>query len=362
MTDTLEKPARHPFGVEYHQRKVVVVRKPREGFLGLGAVREGAAGKAWIASLDSARRELELPPGHPLVDQVYAAHPLQARRYLPVAQFHRAIFEEKVHEFMRLLAALGATRIRYTCAEGFRRSQQAKVSLEIPLGPKVGPALGQSDGRTQEAFFEEVYEVRRPPFIPDDLVWFGHELSWRELARRRLEVGTRSFRASLLHEDSYGIERSVLLGIEDIGVELGARFEEFRVSRWEFEGEFASLNPSAPAPVPAPAPARTSEPAPVSALTPVATAPPPLVSSAPPRTRVPPRAAPQGSVAPMQQAPANSAVPSAPRCPRCAGTVLATDRFCDHCGHALSAPRACPSCRTPALPTERFCSACGFSL
>jgi hypothetical protein len=363
------RPPPEPFGAPYHQRKLVVIRELRDGFLGFGAVREGPSGKAWIASMDTAVRELDLPVGHPQPDQAYAGHPLVPRRYVPVKEFHRAIFEEKVHELLRMLGALGATRVRMTCVQGFGLVRRGKAGFEIPMQPSAGVGAEFSEERGREAHYEEVYQARNEVRLPDDLLWFHHEKSWQELARRRLEQETRSFIASLEHKDSYGIDADLLLGIQGMGLQLGAGFHEFQTSVWQFEGEFAPVvRPAPPASLVEPAaPAAQARPAaapPVQAPRPAAPSPrdaEPLPSAAmtgapvPVRTRVPQRRAP----APAAVAVAPSARRPVTACPTCANDVRPGDTFCDHCGTPLSTAHPCRYCGARVPAEDRFCATCG---
>lgn len=324
-----------PFGAGYHQRKVVVVRRLGGGFLGFGGHREGPTGNAWVVSPDTAERELHLPAGHPLVDQAYVGHPLQARRYMPLAVFHQALFEQKVNEFMRLLASLGATRVRYSCTEGFRKTRSGSLGAALPVaGPEASVGGSRTTERQQEASFEEIYEVRGEAKVPDDLVWFEHEVSWRELARRRLEQGTRAFRISLTQEESYGITLDLALGLDALGLKASAGFEDFRRSHWDFEGEFAALRPvMAPAAAPVPVVVAAPAPAPVRAPFGVrAVAAPPRAAAAP-------------------------AVVAGPRgCGGCGTALGPEDAYCDGCGQPAG---KCSGCGRAIGWGERFCSHCG---
>jgi hypothetical protein len=87
--------------------------------------------------------------------------------------------------------------------------------------------------------FEEHFRPTSSPKIPNDLVWFGHEATWQSLASRRIQFNTASFKAELRYEDSFGIDASVKVGLNGMGVDLGGRFADFQETVWKFEGEYA---------------------------------------------------------------------------------------------------------------------------
>jgi hypothetical protein len=55
--------------------------------------------------------QLTFPVGHPREKVVYVGHPVDARTYIPMFNFHRFLFEHKTAEALRLVRALGASDI-----------------------------------------------------------------------------------------------------------------------------------------------------------------------------------------------------------------------------------------------------------
>lgn len=52
--------------------------------------------------------------------------------------------------------------------------------------------------------------------------------------------------------------------------------------------------------------------------------------------------------------------PAPATCATCGTVAAGTDKFCGHCGAALSL--ACPSCQAVVKPNDRFCAGCGTAL
>ncbi len=182
--------------------------------------------------------DLNFGVGHPLMDQAYAAHPLAKERYIPIAAFHRFLFEEKVNELVTLLASLGATRVQVSAHKGYRSAGGISFGASVP-GKSGSAEANCKESSQSSALFEEHFRPTSPPAVPDRLVWFGHEASWQALAERRLKFNTSSFRAELSYEDSFGVDGKLKLGLDGIGLKLGGNFTEFEETVWKFEGEFA---------------------------------------------------------------------------------------------------------------------------
>lgn len=201
-----------------------------------------AASGALIVRADEAERALTFPPGHPRIDHAYAAHPLQGERYLPVAQFHQSVFEQKASELVTLLAALGAERVRVRAARGYREAAGFSLAANVPM-EAVSGQNGGSRSRTeaQSLVVEETYAPTGAPRVPDGLVWFAHEPSWQALARRRIEFGSTSFRIELSYDEDFGVDGGLVAALEGVGVRVGGSFRAFERTRWEFEGTFAPI-------------------------------------------------------------------------------------------------------------------------
>lgn len=185
----------------------------------------------------AAREELQVPPGHPLVGHVYVGHPLIPARYVPAAVFHRFLLEEKVNELVRLLAALGATRVRVLHRTG--RELTGGLEGNVAAGDSVGGKVSAKNETKSQLMFEEEFRPEGDAKIPDDLVWYGHEASWQALAQRRLKHRTSKLRATLSYTESFGVDASLKASVEGVGLKLGGSFNDFESTSWEFEGEFA---------------------------------------------------------------------------------------------------------------------------
>ena len=145
----------------YSQRRIIVVRdgatsdaaprKPLMPAIRLMASVVPAAGMALLAvDLFNARREmrqggetllpvssieaaqLQFPVGHPRGKVAYIGHPIDPPVYIPVADFHRFLFEHKVAEALRLIRFLGAVTVEVVRVEGWDQSIGVELGVTLP--------------------------------------------------------------------------------------------------------------------------------------------------------------------------------------------------------------------------------------
>jgi hypothetical protein len=180
---------------------------------------------------------LRFPPGHPLIDHSYAGHPLCEEFYFPFNSFHKWLFEEKVNELMTILASLCATRVRVLFYQGYQSGGGINFQAQIPMA-SGGIESKYNKDRESRAEFEEHFRPTGEPSIPKGLIWYGSEPSWQSLAKRRLDFNTSKFRVELRYADSFGVDASLKVGLENYGVQIG-NYEDFETTIWVFEGEFA---------------------------------------------------------------------------------------------------------------------------
>jgi hypothetical protein len=84
-----------------------------------------------LLTVSSADAEaLHFPVGHPRKNAVYIGHPGDPPTYIPVADFHRFLFEHKVAEAQRLIRSLGAVTVEVIRIEGW-----IKPSVSVLASP-----------------------------------------------------------------------------------------------------------------------------------------------------------------------------------------------------------------------------------
>ena len=155
--------------------------------------------------------QLQFPIGHPRKKVVYIGHPVDPPLYVPVAVFHRYLFEHKVAEALRLIRSLGA------------RTVEVGVGAGVPLPPSQPVELGVSVSRNRATGHSVMSRLTLSPsgkpHIPADLVWFPHEPLWKEVAQARLESGLTSFALDVRSTDDYGVNANLKALVAKSGLE-----------------------------------------------------------------------------------------------------------------------------------------------
>jgi len=129
-----------------------------------------------LASMEIAVLEMPLigeaihfPDGHPIPNKLYVAHPHSSDRYVPFDDYELELLEDKLREFYWVAQCLGATDISIEGANRTLNPRLKQLKRRFPLNQQ--------------------FAAIQIPFIPDDLLWFEHEPSWKRMATQRLQGG-----------------------------------------------------------------------------------------------------------------------------------------------------------------------------
>jgi hypothetical protein len=184
-------------------------------------------------------QSLSMLPGHPRDAVLYVAHPVQSEVYFPTADFHRFVFEHKFAEALKLLMHLGARKCVVKHQHGWSRDFASTLSAGIPsVGVDLAASGGTNSANNQSLLFEAEFEGHDTPEIPDDLIWFQHEPTWRTLADGRLKFGLRQFSLQLNYNDDFSVHAGLKLKAEKAGFDLGGKFTDHVSTSWSIAGTF----------------------------------------------------------------------------------------------------------------------------
>lgn len=145
---------------------------------------------------------LQFPIGHPIADQLYVAHPYISGRYIPFEDYDLTFLEDRLREFCWLAQCLGATEV--TIESEKDKSFDNKTNTSSSYSGKASPSHikvsveGSYEKNREDSRFEQLrnklslnqkFSPSQKPFVPDGLVWYEHEASWKRLATQRLQGG-----------------------------------------------------------------------------------------------------------------------------------------------------------------------------
>jgi hypothetical protein len=254
----------------YNQRRIIVVRDEPTGAMTLGmppapavrefassflygrlallaadlvkarrAMRQGGENLIPVSSLDAA--QLHFPVGHPRRKVAYIGHPVDPPVYIPVADFHRFLFEHKVAEALRLIRSLGAVAVEVIRVEGWDQSVGIELGVALPDASKAD--IGSSAAKERSSAHSVLSTMRlkptQSPSVPEGLVWLPHEPLWQEVAQARLESGLDSFVIDVRSTDDYGVNTGLKALVAKAGLEAGGAFVEHRNTVWRLRGTFS---------------------------------------------------------------------------------------------------------------------------
>jgi len=202
-------------------------------------MRQGGENLVEVSSVDAVR--LQFPVGHPRAKVAYIGHPIDSPVYIPVADFHRFLFEHKVAEALRLIRSLGAVTVEVVRLEGWDQTVGVELGVVLPEMSKVdvGAAAGQERHSNRSVLSTMRLKPTQSPWVPADLVWLPHEPLWQEVARARLESGLDSFVIDVRSTDDYGVNARLKALVAKAGLEAGGAFVEHRNTVWRLQGTFS---------------------------------------------------------------------------------------------------------------------------
>lgn len=201
-------------------------------------MRQGGENLIPVSSLEAA--QLRFPVGHPRGKVAYIGHPVDPPVYIPVADFHRFLFEHKVAEALRLIRSLGAVTVEVVHVEGWDQTVGVALGVALPdvSQADIGVSAGQERASSRSVLSTMRLKPTQPAWVPEDLVWLPHEPLWQEVTHARLESGLESFVLDVRSTDDYGVNASLQALVAKAGLEAGGSFIEHRNTVWRLQGSF----------------------------------------------------------------------------------------------------------------------------
>ena len=141
---------------------------------------------------------VNFPITHPKQDHTYVCHPYKTDTYLPIEEYDYELLTDRINEYCYLLQCLGATSISIENTKGESSDANAHNSSQINAEANIKLYSGKIDEtksqRTRDYVKnmlkigrEQQFNPIKQPFVPDNLIWFPHEIGWQRLVRQRLE-------------------------------------------------------------------------------------------------------------------------------------------------------------------------------
>lgn len=188
----------HFLEIPYQERKVLFVTD------GYSTLEQNSIAVLHINELDN----LTFPIGHPMVNQLYVAHPLIQNHYIPFENYEVELIQDRVREFCSLMEGMGATSITvgYQQFNVNESESYANTNALAAVGMKFYSAQASVNQQETNKFMQslgqslnlhQTYNPFQQPFIPDNLIWYPQEPTWQRLVEQRLRGSITSHTESI---------------------------------------------------------------------------------------------------------------------------------------------------------------------
>jgi len=173
----------------------------------------------------------------PQVKLAYAQHPADPGYYIPFADFHHAILEDKIVEVTRLLIALGAVEIKAHWQKSKKREgvMSGKVVTDDDLMTMgVDGGFGSNDSHRYSIVLSGGSGERGP--IPD-LKWMGVDPVF-QLAVDAADSSFQIFRRTISTSDMHSVDVSLAGRLPKVGLSLGGDYKMWENVSLALEARF----------------------------------------------------------------------------------------------------------------------------
>ena len=221
-----------------------------------------AKAKEYKAAREARRLVFEM--GHPRTDTLYIQDPLQTNVYIDAESFHASMLERKYNELIRVLTALGATRISCIVENSECKEEHGhnKYSVDGSFSYKAVKGSGHFSSDTSSSKITNLYKrlsverILTPSKtieLPNDLVFYPFEQRWQDIAKLAKEGRLKKEVVDLTYRTDYAITgkhlrdiggkiETLIVGAEvAYSEEFEHELKELQSIVWHYEVEFGDM-------------------------------------------------------------------------------------------------------------------------
>ena len=192
--------------------------------------------------------KISFPLGHPIANQLYVGHPLISNKYIPFENYQLELVEDKVREFCEFVQYLGATEINIECLNttlnDSSNSESKNINGEFEGGRKnLSASVSQQYSRhlieelSKSISLHQKFSPSKPPCLPQNMIWYSHEVSWQRLYNQRINGGLTNHEERIETQKSQMLENRELLEIKSeikgLFTKLNVSFDKTEESKFE---------------------------------------------------------------------------------------------------------------------------------
>ncbi|NER36683.1 MAG: hypothetical protein F6J93_22315 [Oscillatoria sp. SIO1A7] len=113
----------------------------------------------------------------------------------------------------------------------------------MPIGEATASAeAGAKEGSKSQLLYEATLKGAVEPSIPENIVWYRHEPTWKSIAEGRLKFGLKNFSLNVSYEDDFGVHAGLKASAIKAGLDIGGKFEDHQSTVWRIEGTFREIS------------------------------------------------------------------------------------------------------------------------
>ncbi|MEO8934236.1 MAG: hypothetical protein ABI295_08000, partial [Xanthomarina sp.] len=191
-----------------------------------------------VLKTNDAPENINFPLSHPQLNEVYTCHPINDRSYIPLKEYQKELFVDKLREFLLLLDVLGATKIDVINKNKNIDNNQNRSEKNIGVSANFKGVGADFDYKNQKnnddqlerelnLAFHQRLSPKKAPYLPEGLVWFHTDLNWQRMAEQRMNGSLMSHKEIIT---SKKIESLSSHELTKVNVELNILFAKANVN------------------------------------------------------------------------------------------------------------------------------------
>lgn len=192
--------------------------------------------------IEMALREFKFPPQHPQDGVLYACSDMEPNLYIPLANFNKYLNDLKMTAFTKMCSKLGVKSCKILSSDG--ASDGSEVNVKVP---KIKTPEGELEGEIKfnygskseinsNLFFSLPAPTKIYPKYKSK--WLRGEPTWKELRRMRMKHNANEWKVDFNYIDEFTIRGSFEAKLNDMGLNIGGKYENQEFSKHTFMVEF----------------------------------------------------------------------------------------------------------------------------
>lgn len=190
----------------------------------------------------TARELFEFTMNHPSDGVTYACCDAEPLEYVPIARFHRYMYESKLVAFQELCSNLGVKKctVIYEEKNGKEIKGRAGASgIPTAAGPaSANASYSATKDDSESARITMEYPRPRKAPVETNTGWMIGEPTWKKMQKLRLERDLEKYIAEFSYTDDLGITADVAAKLSSIGLNIGGTYNKMQSRMWRFDVSF----------------------------------------------------------------------------------------------------------------------------